>query len=179
MAELPRRPDFLTLWGITRGAVELLELGGNRNRVTQYIHNAYRENYLARDEVPPPLSIQEVNQVVSLAYDQRAAKRELSRARDQLNRTGIDSALTARMRAPDIDAAAGAGYVRPEKLRVRVGFTTSEETLPTQWVTMELDLGSVSQVSEIQDMAEEFAASSAADYGLDYDGLESIEITFT
>lgn len=176
---LPGRPDFLRLWSLARGAVERPELGGNRNRVAAYIHSEYRKSYTDKGQIPPPLSIFDVNPMVSLAYRQRLAKRTLGRAVDQYRASGLDTALTPQMRAPDIDAAAGAGYIRPEKLRVRVGFTTSEETLPTRWVTKELDLGEVSQVSEILDMAEEYGAASAADYGLDYDGLDGIEITFT
>lgn len=179
MANISGRGDFLTLWGVARGAVELPELRGNRNRATQYIHNAYRQSYLQRDLEPPPLSIQDVNQVISLAFDQRQARQELDRARRQLSQTGIDTALTPAMRAPDIDAKPGAQNIRPAKLRIRIGFTTTEETLPTQWVTRELELGEVSQVSELEDLAEEYAASRAADYGLDFDGLDSIEITFT
>lgn len=178
MGDLPRRPDFLSLWGITRGAVELPELGGNRNRVAQYVHAAYRDLYLSREEVPPRLSIFDVNQVVSLAYRQREAKQNLERDRERLLRTGMDTALGPRHRAPDVDAQPLAGYVRPEKLRIRLGFSTTEETLPTQWVTRELDLGEVSSVGEVNDLAEEFAASKAADYGLEYDGLDSVEITF-
>lgn len=179
MAGLSARPDFLRLWGIARTAVEQPELRGNRNLATQYIHNAYRDSYLERGEVPPPLSIQHVNELIALAFDQRAAKRELGTALDRLRREGVDTVLTPAMRAPDVDAEAGAGFVRPERLRIRIGFATTEETLPTQWVTRELDLGEVSSVAEVQDLAEEYAASRAADYGLDFDGLDSIEITYT
>lgn len=179
MPPFEARPDFLKLWGIARGAVEIPELAGNRNRVAQYIHASYRESYIAQGQEPPPLSIFDVNPMVSLAYQQRAAKATLGRSLERLEREGVSEALTPAMRAPDIDAQAGAGYIRPEKLRIRIGFTTTEETLPTQWVTRELDLGEVSSVGEIRDIAEEYAASRAADYGLDFDGLDGVEITFT
>ena len=179
MAGITGRPDFLRLWGIVRGAVELPELRGNRNLAAQYIHNTYRQSYLAAGETPPPLSVQAVNEVLGLAFDQRQAKRELGRAVNRYLGEGVDTILSPAMRAPDIDAEPGAGFVRPERLRVRIGYTTTEETVPTQWVTRELDLGEVSSVSEVVDLAEEYAASRAADYSLEYDGLDAIEITYT
>lgn len=178
MPDLESRPDFLTLWGLARGAVENPEFHGNRNLATQFIHQSYRDLYADRGVPAPRLDIQSVNAVLSRAYEQRAAKRELGRALTRYEQTGQNQSLERRMMARDVDVRPGAGWVSPEKLRVRIGYSTTEETLPSQWVTRVLDLGEVSSVAEIQDLAEEFAASKAEDYGLEYDGLDSVEITF-
>src|SRR5690349_12175065 len=104
MGRIPARPDFLTLWGIVRGAVERPDLHGNRNQVTSYIYRAYRDLYAARGDPAPRLTPLDLNPVLARAYEQRGAKRELGRAVSQYRRVGVDTALTPRMRAADVDA---------------------------------------------------------------------------
>lgn len=169
MSSKPPGPDLTYLWGIVNRAVRDSELRGRAGGVTQNVWESYKQSYLDRGEAPPPLSVRDVNPLISTAAAQYRAEARLSDSIATYRRTGLDQAITAAHIAPDIDQRPGAGAVSPAFYRVRFGSQLDIEGEPiTRFVTWSPQMNLPASVSGLLSALNEAAAAAAEDYGEEY-----------
>lgn len=172
MSSKPPGPDLSYLWGIASRAVRDPELRARPGGVTQNVWEAYKQTYLDRGEVPPPLSIRDVNPLISTASAQYRAESSLAKSIDTYRRTGFDQAITAAHIAADIDQRGGAGAVSEPFYRVRFTSQLNIDGEPmTRYVTWSPQMNLPSSVSGLLGAINEAAAAAAEDYGEEYGGL--------
>lgn len=171
MSENPG-PDLSRLWGIVQRAVRDPELRSQPGGVVQNIWASYQSAYLAAGEAPPTLGVQQVNRLVSTAFAQVRAERELGRSIETFQNTGLDQVITGAHIAPDIDARAGVVGATGATFRVRFEYQINMEGEPmTRYITWTPALALPSSVGDLMDALEEAAMAAAEDYGEDFGGL--------
>ena len=165
-------PDLRSLWGIVNRAVRDPELRARPGGVVQNIWESYKQFYVGAGLVPPPLGVQQVNTLYSIAAAQARAELELSRSIQTYNRTGLDQAITGQHIARDIDSRTLGGGAAPAFHRVRFGIQVDAGTGPIdRYVTWSPELNLPGTVSGLLDALTEHGAAAAEDYGEDYIGL--------
>lgn len=92
------------LWGSFQAAVNDPELRGRPGGIQQYVWASVRNDYLGRGEAIPAGAFQAVNQLLSLAGQQRRASNELAQSIDLWQRAGLDQALTSSHWSWDVNA---------------------------------------------------------------------------
>jgi hypothetical protein len=172
MSSPPYEPNLQLLWGTIQRAVRDPELRARPGGVVQNVWESYKQSYVAAGGIPPPLGIQQVNPLVSLASAQVRAERELAASIATYKATGFDQAITAAHIARDIDWRPGAGEVVPAFYRVRFQSEISVEgESMSRYVTWSPELNLPASVSGLLSVLEESAAAAAEDYGEEWSGL--------
>lgn len=168
----PPGPDLTFLWGIANRAVRDPELRARPGGVVQNVWEAYKQTYLDRGEVPPPLGIRDVNPLISTASAQYRAETQLANSINTYNRTGLDQAIGANHIAADIDRRAGAGDVSPAFYRVRYSslINVDGETM-TRFRTWSPQMNLPNSVSGLLSALDEAARADAEDYDEEHAGL--------
>jgi hypothetical protein len=171
--------DTLSLLGYIQAAVHDPELGGSVAKVTQYVHQAYAQRYLALGEQPPTIAFGELNQALGQAFAQRRAQVEVQRSLAQMRESGNDVAITREHLAPSFHAAPGAQPSETSRLQVRYSYLTGDPNLPVEsFRTYIPEVPGPATLAELEDLIEQDAIASSEDYGefyLERTGYLSIE----
>ena len=178
MAISPNNP-LRGLWGSFQAAVNDPDLRAQPGGVAQYVWASVRNDYLSRGESLPAGSFQAVNELLSLAGQQRRAAQELQRAIDTYQRTGLDQAITASHWAEDINARPlnMRGIGTAGIIRFTADYTAQGVTLPMR-ISHRTPTFWPQSVSELLDLLDQAAAAHADDYDTEFDGnITDISIT--
>lgn len=164
--------NIASVWTDIQRAVRDPELRSTPGGITQYVWNAYQQSYLAQGLNPPPATIQDMGQLVSIASAQARAESSLQRSIDTYQRTGLDQALTADHFAPDINARELGSVPGGPDLRVRFAINlVSEGSAVTQWLTWDPGINQPQSVSGLLGGLEDAGRAAAEDYGNEYGGI--------
>lgn len=164
------------LWGSFQAAVNDPVVRSQPGGVQSYVWASVRQDFLSRGDPLPAGSFAAVNELLSLAGQQRRARNELQSASNEVFRSGRDQTLIEGSHtALDIDARFPHGDSRE---RWRVGFEYSvlvdgqEVMLRGLW-----DVGPQEKpqsFSDLQAQIEEAAQVQAADYEYEYAGAAAL-----
>jgi hypothetical protein len=163
---------FTGRFGTFQAAVNDPVVRATPGGVQQYVWQDLRNHYLSRGEPLPAGSFAAVNQLLSLAGQQRRAQLELSRAYRLREETGQPVSLHAGMIAPHLDARGLAQ--RPEGAQHRVVYLTSnivngEPILSHQ--THDFGYALPQSLDVLNELVESAAQVEAADYGYEWGGI--------
>lgn len=170
-SNVPGRQVFSVVGFLEQG-VRDPELRARPGGVTQFVWESYKQKYLEAGQEPPPLGVQMVNRLYSVAAEKYRAERELGGAIETFRRTGLDQALTGRMFARDYDTPGGAlpGSDRPIRVRFGVQVSYYGETY-TRYLTWEPGLEVPQSTSGLLDALADVGASRLEQYGEEFDAL--------
>ena len=140
--------------------------------VQQYVWQDLRNYYLSRGEPLPPGAFAAVNQLLSLAGQQRRATLELTKAIQTSQRTGRPLGLTSTMVAPHLDTR-GLDAM-PEGAQHRVVYLTSHviDGIPYQsYQTHDFGYALPQNLGTLGEVIEAAAQVEAADYEYEWGGI--------
>jgi hypothetical protein len=159
------------LWGSFQAAVNDPDVRAQPGGVQQYVWASVRSDFLSRGENLPPNSFAAVNELLSLAGQQRAANTRLQAAINSYQKTGLDAAIMAEHTAPDIDSRALNEQLLGPAFRIRyeAPFMADggEIFLPLTW---DPGIQIPQSISELMSGLDEAAFTEAGDYGYEYSG---------
>jgi hypothetical protein len=177
---IPRRADLNQLWGPVQRAVNDPAVRAQPGGITQAVWQSYYADLQAGRVTGGPLTIFDVNALVSRASEQRNARGQLAGAIDTFQRTGLDQALSGNMFARDLDAGPGAGFTQAGNFRIRfeANYSVEGETL-RRFSTHVAGLNMPQSVAGLLDLLDLAGESDATDYGVEYlGGIGGIDVTY-
>jgi hypothetical protein len=139
--------------------------------VQMYVWQDLRNEYLSRGESLPAGAFQAVNQLLSLAGQQRRASAALSEAFLRKEQTGLEAALLSNHTAPAIDSRALNDMVSGPQHRVIYRSLLLVEGEPIlQEFTHDFGFDLPQSLSGLQDQVDAAAQIVAADYEYEWGG---------
>lgn len=140
--------------------------------VTQYAWEAIKQDYLARGEALPPNSFQAVNQLMSLAGQQRRAGEVLSAGLRRAEEYGFDQSVTQAMTAPHLDTRAlNEMTLGPQHRVVYLTQDLVEGEPVLSYKTHDFGYNLPQSISQLNRDVEDAAQITAADYGFEWGGV--------
>lgn len=140
--------------------------------VQQYVWADLREEYTARGLALPPGAFQHVNQLLSLAGQQRRAQGELSAGLRRQEEGPFNVTVTAQMTAPHLDTRAL--NEMPLGPQHRVVYLTQDlvEGEPVlSYKTHDFGYDLPQSIADLSAQVEDAAQITAADYGFEWGGV--------
>lgn len=153
-----------------QAAINDPEVRGIPGGLQQYIWSNIREDFPRGSQLPPG-AFQAVNQLLSLAGQQRQAELALARAVSFVQQTGIDQSVDVSFTAPHLDTRALNEMVLGPQHRVvylTEDLVNGEPVL--SYKTHDFGYNLPQSISALQDVTEEAAQLTAADYGYEWNG---------
>lgn len=163
---------FAQQFGYFQAAVNDPEVRARPGGVQQYVWQAVTNEFAARGEPLPQGSFQAVNQLLSLAGQQRRASMALAQGLGLAERSGLDQAVTGEMISSHLDArplgeqGLGRGY---RAVYLSKEIVDGEEVLSYRTHDFGPDLPQ--SVSGLQATIDEAAQLEASDYGYEWGGM--------
>jgi hypothetical protein len=163
---------FSSRFGQFQAAVNDPALRAIPGGVVQYVWQDIQQHYAARGESLPAGSFQAVNQLLSLAGQQRRAQLALSRSALAAEETGRPQAITAAHIAPHLDTRAL--NAMPGGAQHRVVYLTQEivEGQPVlSYRTHDFGFALPQTLATMNELISSAAQIAAADYGYEWSGV--------
>lgn len=158
-------------FGLFQTALNDPEIRRAPGGVQQYVWQGLRNEYLARGEPLPPGAFQAVNQLFSLAGQQRRAQANLARSLATQARTGLAQGVAAEHVTPHLDTRAPNEMTEGARYRVVYRTVTLVDGQPvTHYETHDFGYALPRSLDDLGDSVEEAAQLRASDYGYEWGG---------
>lgn len=162
---------FAQRFGTFQAAVNDPVVRATPGGVQQYVWQDLKNYYLSRGEPLPPGAFGAVNQLLSLAGQQRQAAANLSKAINTVETTGLDQGVLSPMIAPHLDTRNIQDMALGPQHRVVYQTTELVEGEPVlSYRTHDFGYDLPQSISALTDVTESAAQVSAADYGYEWGG---------
>ena len=171
----PLQNPFAAQWSAFTGAVNDPTVRATPGGVQMYVWQSIQNDYIARGASLPPNAFQAVNQLLSLAGEQRAKALALQRSDTLYQRTGLDQAVVAQNHiAPAIDSSllgstAGAQYRITYEAAALID---GQNVLLT--LTHDAGFNLPQSMSALNFVIQDAANVRLADYGYEFTGEASV-----
>lgn len=163
---------FAGYFGVFQTAVNDPAVRAQPGGVQSYVWQSLTQEYEARGVAMPAGGFQAVNQLLSLAGQQRQAGLNLAAGQSILAQTSLDQAVTANMIAPHLDTRAlNEQVLGPQHRMVYLTQELVEGEPVLSYRTHDFGYDLPQSISALNDLAESAAQISAADYGYEWGGL--------
>ena len=159
-------------FGYFQAAVNDPELRNRPGGVTQYAWAAVTQDFAARGEPLPAGAFQAVNQLLSLAGQQRRAQQELSAGLSRQEEGPFNQAILSNMAAPHLDTRAlNEMVLGPQHRVVYITQDLVEGEPILSYKTHDFGYNLPQSIADLQAQVEDAAQITAADYGFGWGGV--------
>lgn len=159
-------------FGVFQAAVNDPAVRAQPGGIQQYVWQALTNEYASRGETLPQGSFQAVNQLLSLAGQQRRAGEELSAALRREEAGPFAVAIDANMAAPHLDTRAlNEQVLGPQHRVVYITQDLVEGEPVLSYKTHDFGYNLPQSIADLQAQVEDAAQITAADYGFEWGGV--------